>query len=97
MDVVITKTGIVDINMALSILDNDGYSNTFTWSDFPGTTYGWHTHNNDEIRWVIKGEIVIGYDDESIHLFPGDRIDIKGGTRHWAKTDEGVSYVCASI
>ena len=33
---------------------------------------------------------------ESRALKAGDRMDIKAGTEHWARSANGVSYVCGS-
>jgi len=59
--------------------------------------HDWHTHPFDEVRWVLKGEITIGTEDEVITLKAGDRLNVPAGARHWAKVgDEGVVYICGS-
>jgi quercetin dioxygenase-like cupin family protein len=45
---------------------------------------------------VYKGSIVIGTEEGTFELKEGDRLEIKAGTRHWARTQEGVCYVCGS-
>ncbi len=96
MNVEIKKTGISDIQKIKQILEQEGYSNIYTWCDSEGTFYDWHTHSYDEVRWVYEGSVVIGYEGGQVELFPGDRLEIKSGTKHWAKTKTGVCYVCAS-
>jgi len=96
MSVKVVKTGLTDINQIKEILEKEGYVDIHTWCDSPGTFYNWHTHSYNEVRWVYEGSIVIGYEDGEIELKPGDRMEIVAGTKHWAKTDEGVCYICAS-
>jgi quercetin dioxygenase-like cupin family protein len=96
MEVNISKTGIKNIAKIKEILQREGYSDIYTWSDSPGTYYDWHKHNFDEVRWVYKGSVKIGYDDTVVELQPGDKMEIPAGTEHWAETNEGVSYICGS-
>ena len=77
-------------------LTEEGCFNIFEWSDPPGSEYGWHTHPHNEVRWVLKGSILIGTDNGDVVLNPGDRLNVTANTRHWAKSDEGVTYICAS-
>jgi quercetin dioxygenase-like cupin family protein len=72
---------MLDPKAIMEELRKEGYKNLYTWCDPPGAFYDWHTHPEDEIRVVYKGSIVIG---------------TEAGTRHWAKTQEGVCYVCGS-
>ena len=97
MNLLVDKTELTDIDKIKEILVDSGYYDLYIWSDSPGTFYSWHTHPDDEIRWVISGSIVIGYEKGEVELTPGDRIDVKAGTKHWAESDMGVSYICASI
>jgi len=73
-----------------------GYSNMYLWEDPPGTYYGWHTHQEDEARFILEGSITIGTEEGVYHLKAGDILEVPAGTRHWAKTEEGVKYLCAS-
>ncbi len=77
-------------------LKKEGCFNIFKWSDPPGCEYGWHSHPHNEVRWILKGSILFGTDNGDVLLKPGDRLNVKADTRHWAKPDEGVTYVCAS-
>ncbi len=91
----LTKTGIINIKEIIEILEKEGF-NTYIWSDPPGTYYSTHTHPNREVRWVIKGNIIIGVGEKEILLQPGDRLDLEPGIPHWARTEEGVEYVAGS-
>ena len=77
-------------------LRNKGYGNFYVWYDPPGTYYDWHTHAEDEVRYVLEGEITIGTREGVFHLKEGDMLEVKAGTSHWAKTEKGVRYLCAS-
>ena len=96
MEVKIEKTKITDVKEIEKILKNKGYSSIFTWSDSKGTFYDWHTHTYEEVRWVIDGSITIGTENGEFILKAGDVMYIEPNTKHWAKTDTGVSYVCGS-
>lgn len=87
---------MLDPKAIMEELRKEGYKNLYTWCDPPGAFYDWHTHPEDEIRVVYKGSIVIGTEEGTFELKEGDRLEIKAGTRHWAKTQEGVCYVCGS-
>lgn len=80
----------------VEILTQEGHFNIFEWSDAPGAEYSWHTHPANEVRWILKGSILIGTETGEFILRAGDRLDVEADTRHWAKTEEGVTYVCAS-
>jgi len=73
-----------------------GYGSFYTWYDPPGTYYDWHTHPEDEVRYVLEGEITIGTEEGVYSLKAGDMLEVKAGTRHWARTEEGVRYICGS-
>ncbi|ADO45554.1 Cupin 2 conserved barrel domain protein [Hydrogenobacter thermophilus TK-6] len=77
-------------------LEELGYENIYLWEDAPGTYYGWHTHAEDEVRMVLEGSITIGTEEKVYHLKPGDILEVPAGTRHWAKTEEGVKYLCGT-
>ncbi len=87
---------MLDPKAIMEELRKEGYKNLYTWCDPPGAFYDWHTHPEDEIRVVYKGSIVIGTEEGTFELKEGDRLEVKAGTRHWAKTQEGVCYVCGS-
>ncbi len=92
----IKNTGITDVEQIKNTLKKEGYSDIFTWCDGAGSFYDWHTHPYREVRWVYEGEIVIGTEEGEIVLKAGDRLDLPPKTKHWAKTEKGVCYVCGS-
>jgi len=73
-----------------------GYENFYVWEDPPGTYYDWHMHGEDEARLILEGSITIGTEEKVYHLKEGELLEVPAGTRHWAKTEEGVKYLCAS-
>mgnify|MGYP001627120440 CR=1 FL=1 len=81
---------------ARQILKELGYRNIYAWQDPPGTYYDWHTHPEDEVRFILEGSITIGTEEGVYHLRAGDMLEVKAGTRHWARTEEGVRYLCGS-
>nr|WP_148209109.1 cupin domain-containing protein [Thermocrinis albus] len=86
----------MDPEKIIKQLREEGYENLYTWCDPPGTFYSWHTHPDDEVRVVYRGSMVIGTEEGEFLLKEGDRLEVKAGTRHWAKTEEGVCYVCGT-
>ncbi|MCX8164478.1 MAG: cupin domain-containing protein [Aquificaceae bacterium] len=77
-------------------LEGLGYSGIYLWQDPPGTFYDWHAHPEDEIRLVLEGEITIGTEEGIYKLTSGDLLEVRAGTRHWARTEKGVKYLCGS-
>ncbi len=78
-------------------LRKEGFD-VYVWEDAPLTHYGEHTHPEDEVRWVVRGSLTIGFPGGgSQTLGPGDRLDVPAGTVHWARVGPGgVRYVCGS-
>lgn len=95
---IIKRTGITDKEEVFKTLTQWGYRDLYIWQDPPGAFYDWHTHNFDEIRWVLKGEILIETETgEKYLLKAGDVMEVPAKTRHRAKVGkEGVVYVCGS-
>ncbi|MCS7205497.1 MAG: cupin domain-containing protein [Leptospiraceae bacterium] len=73
-----------------------GYGDFYVWEDSPGTYYDWHTHPFDELRVVLKGSILIGTEEGQVLLKQGDYLEVPSNTRHWARTETGVSYLCGT-
>ncbi|MGC9286267.1 MAG: cupin domain-containing protein [Hydrogenobaculum sp.] len=94
-EVIFEKTDIKDEETIKDILKQEGYD-VYTWQDGKGTHYPWHTHEHEEVRWVVSGEVEIGVGDRVFKLLPGDKIILAPDTPHWAKTEKGVRYVCGS-
>ena len=90
------KRGITDLDKIYLLLKREGYSNIFVAKDKKGTFYPTHTHPFEEVRWVIKGEIVIANRDEKFILKAGDVLITPANTPHWAQVNDDVEYVCAS-
>jgi quercetin dioxygenase-like cupin family protein len=93
--VIFEKTNIKDEETIKYILKQQGYD-VYTWQDSKSTYYPWHTHEDEEVRWVVSGEVEIGVEDKVFKLLPGDKVILAPNTPHWAKTDKGVRYVCGS-
>ena len=92
----VEHTGVSNIKEIIKTLEREGYTNIFTWCDEGGSFYDWHTHSYQEVRWIYRGSIIMGTEEGEFLLKEGDRIDLPAGTLHWAKTEEGVCYVCGS-
>jgi len=73
-----------------------GYKNIFIWSDSKGTYYDWHTHPYNEIRYMLKGRMIINTKEKSIELKAGDIAEVKANEPHEAYVLEDSEYVCAS-
>jgi len=75
-------------------MEREGYS-VFEWSDAAGTTYGWHTHAEDQSHWIIKGTLELRVRGEEYVLRAGDRDFLPAGTEHCAFVpgDEAVVYL----
>ena len=56
------------------------------WSNGPGYRYGTHDHAYTKILYCVEGSIDFFVEDESdtIHLDPGDRMELPARTRHAA-------------
>ena len=52
--------------------------------DEPGHHYEPHTHPNDEVLVVVRGELTFGVGEQKWVLKPGDRLDLPANTWHWA-------------
>ena len=77
-------------------LEEKGYKNIFVWSDSKGTYYDWHTHPYNEIRYMLKGKMIINTKDKKIILNPGDIAEVKKNEPHEAIVLEDCEYICAS-
>ncbi|MDQ7055604.1 MAG: cupin domain-containing protein [Persephonella sp.] len=73
----IRHTGVSEIKEIVQALEEEGYTNIFTWCDEAGSFYDWHTHPYQEVRWIYKGEIVMGTEEGEFVLKEGDRIDLQ--------------------
>lgn len=57
----------------------------FVWSDPPGAVQEKHSHPYDEVRWVVRGKMVVGWEGGELFLEAGDRLDLPAGTDHWGR------------
>jgi quercetin dioxygenase-like cupin family protein len=75
-------------------LESEGYG-VFQWSDAPGTTYGPHSHPEDQSHWVLAGELNLRVGNETYTLRAGDRDYLAANTTHSAFVpgDEPVIYL----
>lgn len=57
------------------------------WSNGPDFHYAEHSHDYHKVLYCIRGDIVFALPEsgESLHLEPGDRLDLPPGTRHSAR------------
>lgn len=75
-------------------LQREGYS-VFQWRDAPGTTYGSHSHPEDQSHWILSGQLELGVGNETYTLSAGDRDYLPANTPHSAFVpgDEPVTYL----
>ncbi|MEO1923710.1 MAG: cupin domain-containing protein [Nautiliaceae bacterium] len=84
------------ISAIIKKLQNKGFKNIFIWNDSKGTYYDWHKHPYDEIRVILKGEMVINTKNKKFHLKPGDTLNVPAGEVHEAYVLEDCEYICGS-
>jgi len=75
-------------------MEREGYS-VFEWQDAPGTSYGSHTHAEDQSHWIISGALTLRLGWEEYTLRAGDRDFLPANTEHAAVVsgDEPVIYL----
>ena len=64
----------------------------YAWSNGPAYRYGTHDHAYAKVLYCVEGSIdffVEDGDSRAIHLDPGDRMELKAGTRHSALVGPG--------
>jgi quercetin dioxygenase-like cupin family protein len=86
-----TAPDAADLNRRLQA---EGYS-VFQWSDAPGTSYGDHSHPEDQSHWILSGELELHVDGETYTLRAGDRDFLPANTIHSAFVpgEESVVYL----
>ncbi len=62
----------------------DGFSGIFVHWDGPGARYPDHTHGGITAHVVLKGEITITSEGETVTYGPGERFDVPAGAVHSA-------------
>jgi quercetin dioxygenase-like cupin family protein len=75
-------------------MEAEGYS-VFEWTDAPGTSYGLHSHAEDQSHWILRGALVLRVGWEQYTLRAGDRDYLPANTEHSALVpdDESVVYL----
>ena len=74
-------------------LQGEGYD-VFRWRDESGTDYQRHSHDHDEVLWVVDGEMVFGAEGSEFYLRAGDRLILPKGMVHTARAGRaGVTYL----
>jgi quercetin dioxygenase-like cupin family protein len=88
--------GSDDRDSALAQLAAEGLLVT-EWTDAPGVVYPEHVHPDREVRVVLEGSMIVGVDEASHELGPGDRIELEPGVSHWARVGpDGVTYLAGT-
>jgi uncharacterized protein YjlB len=80
-----------------STLVDEGWS-PYRMVDPPCTYYHTKCRPKDEIRWVVRGQILVGLEDQQIVLGSGDRLELPAGMPHWVRvlSEDGAIYLVAS-
>jgi quercetin dioxygenase-like cupin family protein len=75
-------------------MEAEGYS-VIESRDAAGTTYGSHSHAQDQSHWVVSGALVFRVGWEEYTLRAGDRDYLPANTEHSASVprDEAVVYL----
>jgi quercetin dioxygenase-like cupin family protein len=75
-------------------MEAEGYS-VFEWTDAPGTSYGPHSHAEDQSHWIVRGALVLRVGWEEYTLRAGDRDYLPANTEHSAVVpgDQPVVYL----
>jgi len=64
-------------------MEAEGYS-VFEWRDDAGTSYGLHSHPEDQSHWIVSGALTLRVGYEEYILRAGDRDYLPAGTQHSA-------------
>jgi mannose-6-phosphate isomerase-like protein (cupin superfamily) len=75
-------------------MESEGYS-VIESRDAAGTTYGLHSHAQDQSHWIVQGTLIIRVGWEEYTLRAGDRDYLPANTEHSAivPRDEPVVYL----
>jgi mannose-6-phosphate isomerase-like protein (cupin superfamily) len=55
----------------------------------------WHSHQRDELLYVVKGKLIIELEDRTEELVPGQMMAVPGGVRH--RTTSAERTICLNI
>jgi quercetin dioxygenase-like cupin family protein len=64
-------------------MESEGYS-VFESRDAPGTSYGPHSHAEDQSHWIVSGTLTLRVGWEEYTLRAGDRDYLPANTEHSA-------------
>ena len=64
-------------------MEREGYS-VFESRDAPGTSYGPHSHGEDQSHWIVSGALSLRVGWEEYTLRAGDRDYLPANTEHSA-------------
>jgi quercetin dioxygenase-like cupin family protein len=89
-----SETEPPDAGALRKLMETEGYSVT-EWRDEPGTSYGTHSHPEDQSHWIIRGALNFRVGWEDYTLRAGDRDYLPANTEHSAivPNDEPVIYL----
>jgi len=75
-------------------MEEQGYT-VFEWQDAAGTSYGLHSHPEDQSHWIISGALTLRVGWEEYTLHAGDRDYLPANTEHSAAVsgDDPVTYL----
>ena len=73
-------------------MESEGYS-VFEWTDAPGTSYGLHSHAEDQSHWIVSGALVLRVGWEEYTLRAGDRDYLPANTEHSAVVPDAEAVV----
>lgn len=75
-------------------LESEGYT-VSEFTDPPGAVYESHSHEDDQVHWIISGEAEFEVDGQKYRLGPGDRDFLPANTDHAAAVlgDQPVRYL----
>ncbi|MFW6448824.1 MAG: cupin domain-containing protein [Halobacteriota archaeon] len=62
-----------------------------------GATVPRHTNEVEHVQYVLEGRYLVGLDDATHEVSPGDSLYIPAGAVHWYRNegDEAGSFLCA--
>jgi quercetin dioxygenase-like cupin family protein len=78
-----SETAKPDAQALRERMETEGYS-VFESRDAPGTTYGPHSHAEDQSHWIISGALTLRVGWEEYTLRAGDRDYLPANTEHSA-------------
>lgn len=70
---------------ARKLLEKEGFTTIYVWTDAPGTFYDDHTHPVLTAHIILKGTMELTVNGTKRALKAGDRFDVPAGTVHAAR------------